>query len=244
MINWKIHHKAKTVSTNLDAREGRPGDVFTADYQTAGRGRLDHKWLSPPRTNLMMSVVMSVEGLSPECVATLPLVVGLAVSKGLSPFARGLTPRLKWPNDVLIEGRKVAGILCERVGDRVIAGIGVNVKKQVFAEEIADKATSLGNLEGTVSISEGVSPTIPAVREAVLMALAKAYDLWRIGGFAVIYPEVRAIDVLRGQSLSVRQSDDDSQPVRGICGGINEDGSLTVGRVKIYAGEAHVEKIG
>ena len=81
MTNWRIHHKAETASTNLDARTGRHGDVFTADYQTAGRGRLDHKWLSPPGANLMMSVVLSVDGLAPEQVATLPLVVGLAVIK-------------------------------------------------------------------------------------------------------------------------------------------------------------------
>ena len=83
MIDCRIHHKAETASTNLDARSGHHGDVFTADYQTAGRGRLDHKWESPPKTNLMMSAVLSVEGLAPEKVATLPLVVGLAVIKAV-----------------------------------------------------------------------------------------------------------------------------------------------------------------
>ena len=78
---WNLHHKRETASTNLDAREGRHRDVFTADFQTAGRGRLDHTWSSPPGTNLLMSVVLAVDGLAPERVATLPLVAGLAVAR-------------------------------------------------------------------------------------------------------------------------------------------------------------------
>ena len=68
--NWTIHHKAVTESTNLDARDGKPGDVFTADEQTAGRGRLDHTWISPPGKNLMLSVVLDVKGVEPQEVAT------------------------------------------------------------------------------------------------------------------------------------------------------------------------------
>ena len=89
---WHVHHKAETVSTNLDARAGVHCDVFTSDYQTAGRGRLDHKWLSPEGTNLMMSVVLSVEGLAPEHVSTLPLVAGLAVAKALSSMVGRSVP--------------------------------------------------------------------------------------------------------------------------------------------------------
>ena len=270
MIAWRIHHKAETASTNLDARAGRHGDVYTADFQTAGRGRLDHKWLSPPGTNLMMSAVLSVGGLSPaagglspEAVATLPLVVGLAVVQAvrglLSPIeAQNVT--LKWPNDVLIGGRKVAGILCERNGDAVIVGIGINVKQRVFPQELADKAISLGsvptflagsvpNCEGSVpSSSVGPVPTgmgpVPRVREAVLETLGRLYETWREKGFAAVYPAIREVDFLRGQALAVRQTDDDAEPVRGICGGIQSDGSLLVGETSVYAGEAHVEAIG
>ena len=250
-IPWKLHHRAETVSTNLDARQGAHGDVFTADYQTAGRGRLDHKWISPPGANLMMSVVLSVEGLAPDHVATLPLVAGLAVTKALvslvaptpSPATdnQQLTTNnqqptllLKWPNDVLLDGRKVAGILCERVDDRVIVGVGVNVKKQEFAPEIADKAISLGS----------VPLSVPQVRDAILRELSQLYGRWREGGFAAVYPEIAAFDYLRGQTLSVLQTDEDAEPIRGVCGGILFDGALDVGGVKVYAGETHVEKIG
>ena len=284
MIAWRIHHKAETTSTNLDARAGRHGDVYTADFQTAGRGRLDHKWLSPPGTNLMMSAVLSVGGLSPaagglspsigglspdsgglspEAVATLPLVVGLAVVqavRGLLSPIEAQKVLLKWPNDVLIGGRKVAGILCERNGDAVIVGIGINVKQRVFPQELADKAISLGsvptflagsvpNCEGSVpSSSVGPVPTgmgpVPRVREAVLETLGRLYETWREKGFAAVYPAIREVDFLRGQALAVRQTDDDAEPVRGICGGIQSDGSLLVGETSVYAGEAHVEAIG
>lgn len=237
---WRIHHKNETESTNIDARSGSHGDVFVADYQTAGRGRLDHKWLSPPGANLLMSVVLSVEGLSPEAVSTLPLVVGLAVARGLSPLLvcvgatdMGTDPAIKWPNDILIGGKKVAGILCERNGDKVIAGIGINVKQQDFPEGLKKRAISLGAVPG-------FKGSVPSVRNAVLGQLGKWHGIWREEGFAAVWPEIAAHDFLRGRLLSVLQRDDDAVPVRGVCGGIQRDGSLDVGGVKVYSGEAHV----
>ena len=247
MINWRIHHKTETASTNLDAREGVHGDVFTADYQTAGRGRLDHKWLSPPKTNLMMSVILSVEGLSPEQVATFPLVVGLAVVKAIQRlFAGGQDVRretedvkLKWPNDVLVENKKLAGILCERKDGTVIGGIGVNVGQTEFDKEIADRATSLALILPT-SVSRLPSPVL-ALRDSILAELDNCYSRWRTDGFAAIYPEIAAVDFLMGREIAVRQTDGDSAPVVGISNGIMTDGSLDVGGVPVYAGEAHVE---
>jgi len=241
-VVWTLHHKAETASTNLDARKGKHGDVYTADFQTAGRGRLDHKWLSPRGTNLMMSVVLAVDDLPPEQVATLPLVVGLAVVKAiasLGPRASTRRPLLKWPNDVLVDGHKLAGILCERQGDVVIAGIGVNVGQQTFDPEIAQKATSLALLAGR----EEVCPRVEAVRAAVLGQLGRWYATWKARGFAAVYPAIAAIDYLKGRQLSVRQTDDDREPVQGVSRGIQPDGSIDVGGTKVYAGEAHVEKL-
>ena len=263
-MNWKIHHKAETASTNVDARGGSHGDVFTADFQTAGRGRLDHKWLSPPKTNLMMSVVLSVEGLAPDHVSTLPLVIGLSVCKAIysllslrhlcAPFAainevlatkgaqRGHREIfLKWPNDVLVDGRKIAGILCERNGDNVIAGIGINVNQTEFSPEIAERATSLQVVCGAPGGRALPSPD--AVRDRILSEIDKWYGIWRAAGFAAVYPEIAAVDFLKGREIAVRQTDDDSAPVTGVSNGIIPDGSLDVGGVKVYAGEAHVEKI-
>lgn len=227
MIDWRFHHKESTVSTNQDARAGSHGDVYTADYQSAGRGRLDHKWISPSKTNLLMSVVLSVEGLAPEMVATLPLVIGLAVVRAV-----GRDARLKWPNDVLVGGKKVAGILCERQGDNVIVGIGVNVGQQTFPPEIAIGADFLGSVPRE------------KVRDDVLESIAFLYEEWRASGFTSVHGEISAVDWLKGRELCVRQTDDDVNPVVGVSGGIRSDGSLDVGGVAVYAGEAHVMRVG
>ena len=213
-MNWRIHHKAETESTNLDARAGRHGDVFTADFQTAGRGRLDHVWESPRGRDLLMSVVLDVAGRSPAEVATLPLVAGLAVAKAVGG-------RIKWPNDVFVGGQKVAGILCERDEDRVIVGIGVNVGQ-----------TKYRSVGGQVS----------EVRTCVLRRLSDCYQDWHEKGFAAVHPEIAAVDYLKGREIAVRQTDEDAAPVTGVSNGIMSDGSLDVGGTKVYAGEAHVEK--
>jgi len=228
-MEWRIHHRRETASTNADALGGAPWDVFTADFQTAGRGRLGHKWLSGPGENLIMSAVIPVGGLAADHAATLPLAVGLAVADGLAPWA---DVSLKWPNDVMSGGGKLAGILCERHGDNVVAGVGVNVGQREFPDEIAGRATSLALLGARVRVVE--------VRDSVLEALAAVCVEWRTGGFAAVWPRIAAVDWLKGRELAVVQADNDAEPVRGKCGGIQPDGSLLVGAASVWAGEAHV----
>lgn len=230
-MNWKIHHRTETISTNIDALAGEHGDVFTADFQSSGRGRLDHRWLSPSGVNLLMSAVLDVKELEPQQVATLPLAVGFALVKALPREIRGERVMLKWPNDVLIGLRKVAGILCERHGDNVIVGIGINVKAQEFPPEIASRATFLG------------SPSVEEVRDMVLESLGGCYEKWRTEGFSAFHAELSKIDYLRGRVVSVLKTDDDAAPVKGLCNGITVSGSLDVGGEEVYAGEAHVENV-
>ena len=241
-MNWTIHHKSVTESTNIDARAGKPGDVFTADEQTAGRGRLGHRWLSPPGQNLILSAVIGVSGLSPSEVATLPLVVGLAAATAVDcligpreALSRGKLPVLvKWPNDVLVDGRKIAGILCERQGDNVIAGVGINVNQKVFAPEIALRATSLCQ-------AIGAEQPLERVRRAFLNVLGPFVEDWRSSGFAALYPLIVPLDALKGRNIRVSQTDSDDAPVAGLCGGIQPDGTLLVGGMSVFAGEAHIE---
>ena len=226
----RIFRKETTVSTNLDAREGLPGDVFVAEYQSAGRGRLNHEWLSAKGENLMFSVVLSGEDHSPAEIATLPLVVGLAVAKALSPFA---ALSLKWPNDVLCGGRKLAGILCERHGDNVIAGVGLNINQTKFPPEIASRATSLALLSGSAFDRDEILSRLVA-------SIFEYHAKWLQGGFASLHGEFGRFDCLKGRTLSVRQTDEDSTPVTGLCDGVAADGSLIVGGCPVYAGEAHI----
>ena len=229
MTPWRITHVEETESTNLLARSGKSGDVFTADYQTAGRGRLDHRWLAERGQNLMMSAVIDVSGLEAEHAATLPLAVGLAVVEALRDKVPSL--KLKWPNDVLAGGCKLAGILCERHCDNAIAGIGVNVRQREFPDEIAGRATSLALL--------GCEESVAEVRDAVLGSLSQVVAAWR-SGFAAIYQRIASIDYLAGRQVAVRQLDDAAPSASGICGGIQPDGSLLVGGASVWAGEAHV----
>lgn len=244
-MNWRIFSCDSTESTNLDARSGRPGDVFTARFQRAGRGRIGHEWLSPPGANLMMSAVIDVAGVAPEQAATMPLVCGYAVLEGLRNYVRRFSGgqavdwSLKWPNDVYAGGRKICGILCERHGDMVIAGIGVNVHQREFAPAIADRAVSLALL-GLGDGADG-EDAVSEVRDAVLAALEDAVAIWRARGFARgVWPLLAGVDYLRGRRLAVLQHDDDRAPVEGVCGGIQSDGSLAVGGECVWAGEAHV----
>ncbi len=235
-MTWQIYHKTETVSTNLDAQAGVPGDVFTADYQTAGRGRLNHTWHAAAGQNLLMSVVLDVAHQPPEAVATLPLVAGLAVIEGLVPLLP-IAPQLKWPNDIWVDGKKLCGILCARHGEGVIAGLGVNVRETSFPPEIADRTTSLALL-GAETVE------IPVVRAAILASLARRFADWQTQGFTALLPHLQAVDVLKGRQVSVLATDEDATPITGPCGGIQPDGSLLVAEQHIYAGEAHIQVIG
>ena len=173
--------------------------------------------------------------LEPERVATFPLVVGLSVCEAVEMMGQSLQALLKWPNDVLVGGRKLAGILCERFGDSVIAGVGVNVCEREFPSDIADRATSLSLL-----LPAGTVPAVDAVRDAVLERLAENLPAWRERGLAAHLPRLAARDCLAGREIAVLRTDGDAEPARGACGGIAEDGSLIVAGERIYAGEAHV----
>ena len=150
-MEFRFHRKETTASTNADAREGHPGDVFVADFQTAGRGRLDHEWHAARGENLTFSVVLDAADASPAEVATLPLVVGLAVARAVGSLLGKISEvAVKWPNDVLVGGRKICGILCERNGDAVIAGVGLNVNQTDFPAEIAGAALSRKSAHSTL----------------------------------------------------------------------------------------------
>jgi BirA family biotin operon repressor/biotin-[acetyl-CoA-carboxylase] ligase len=220
----RVHHRVVD-STNERARElaagGAPhGTLVTADEQTAGRGRQGRAWVAPPRSAVLMSVV--VRELD-ERFPLLPLVAAVAVADACESLAP-VSCRIKWPNDVWIEGRKVAGILVEgRPADGwAVLGIGVNAAVEGFPEGLREIATSL---------DVGVEPALSAVVDALARWLSREG------------PEVLAAwaerDALRGER--VRWADGS-----GVAAGIDEGGSLVVdtddGAVALSAGEVHLER--
>jgi BirA family transcriptional regulator, biotin operon repressor / biotin---[acetyl-CoA-carboxylase] ligase len=215
-------HLREVGSTSDRARElaaaGAPhGTLVTTDHQVAGRGRQGRTWTSPPRRALTMSVVLRAFPL------VLPLVAGVAVAEAIGPEAM-----IKWPNDVLVEGRKVAGILAEgRPADGwAVVGIGVNValRDDDFPPELRDRAGTLGRGEEDV--------------EVVLAAILAALERGLAAPQETVLEAWRARDALVGRHITWRGG-------RGIADGVDRDGRLAVrlddgGRTALEAGEVHL----
>ncbi len=149
----ELHYFDETGSTNIDAKnlaeQGAPhGTLVVADTQTNGRGRRGHTWQSPSGSTIAMSLVMRPT-FSPEKASMLTLVMGLAVADAIAEVS-GLQTQIKWPNDAVINRKKVTGILTEMSAEPgyiqyVVIGIGINVNSAIeeFPEEIRDMATSM-----------------------------------------------------------------------------------------------------
>ncbi|MDN4162315.1 biotin--[acetyl-CoA-carboxylase] ligase [Nocardioides abyssi] len=173
---------AQAPSTNAlvveRARAGAPeGLVVVTEHQTAGRGRLDRTWETPPRSALTFSVLLRPTAPT-RSWPWLPLLAGYAVDKALK--AAGFRAGVKWPNDVLIGDRKVAGILVERIetdqGPCAVVGIGINVG--LGADELpVPTATSLA-----IEADGGAVPDRTALLVDVLASLRESYDAWQAGG--------------------------------------------------------------
>jgi BirA family biotin operon repressor/biotin-[acetyl-CoA-carboxylase] ligase len=226
----RLHHRL-TDSTNARARElalaGAPdGTVVTATEQSAGRGRQGRVWTAPPGRALLMSAL--VRDLSRRD-SLLPLAVPVAVAEACDVFAGGRC-QIKWPNDIWVGGRKLAGILLEgrpQEGWAVI-GVGLNVgtRADEFPEELRDIATSLA-MEG------GAGADVEAVLAAVLDALDRRVS----GDPREVLDAWRERDVLAGQTVRWNGGE-------GTAAGLDDKGSLLVdtadGRVALDAGEVHL----
>jgi BirA family biotin operon repressor/biotin-[acetyl-CoA-carboxylase] ligase len=240
-----LHWYAEVDSTQRVARDlaraGAPeGTVVVAEAQTAGRGRLGRGWHSPAGENLYCSLVLRPP-LAPAKVPQLGLVAGVAVAAAVAAET-GRRPAIKWPNDVLLEGRKVAGILTEMDGEvervhHVIAGIGVNlnVPAAAFPPELRTKATSLFAVTG-----RRIDRAAFAAR--LLAQLEARYGRYLAVGFPSVRTEWESYSCLRGAEVGIVAPDGE---VEGRVLGLDADGALRVrrhdGRIAhIVAGEVAV----
>ena len=227
------------------AVEGAPDrTVVVADSQAAGRGRLGRVWHDEPGESLLCSILLRPR-LAPAQLPMLSLTAAVAVAEALARAA-GLVPHLKWPNDVLVGGRKIAGILLETHLSAMPApmsrptvplpsmappqpivalGIGINVAQRAFPPELAERATSVHLAGGK------------ADRDGVLAALLEAFDAWRTRleqeGFAPVRARWRALADTLGRRVSV-------DGVTGTAVDVDDDGALLVddgrGRNRVTAG--------
>ncbi len=174
---FTVWHYDRIGSTNDEAHrmasEGAPhGTVIHADEQTAGRGRLAHTWFSPPG-NLYLSVLLRT-GQPAARSAELSFLAALAVADTVEALLpRQIRAMLKWPNDVLINGAKIAGILLEQVDDATVLGIGLNVLEA--PSNLAYKATTI--------VANGGIASVDGARDILLPRLAAHLVDWQAEGF-------------------------------------------------------------
>lgn len=271
MEEWRRHWRipavaayAETGSTNDIARaladQGAPaGQLVMTEHQTAGRGRMRRPWTDLPGRSLLLSFVLRPDFVQPAAPGTAPLRVGVAIAAALHAAA-GIEARVKWPNDIVVYGRKLAGILCEATsagGDSIIiAGIGINVLQRAedWPEDLRDYAVSVAQVAGPDA------PGRAAVVDAVIAAMRPLFS-------RPLTPlddaELRAfarLDALRGNEVSVtgagrgadaRLGDNARRVIRGTVAGIAPDGALLLeaddgmqrvatGTVRVSATSTHI----
>lgn len=177
-------------STNEEAKRGADngaehGTVYVADEQTAGKGRRGRSWLSESRENLYFTLLLRPR-LAPEKVTMLTLVMAYAVAVAVEKVT-GLQTSIKWPNDIVVNDKKVCGILSEMKLDKqrcayCVVGVGMNIGQTQFPEELQDKATSLQaellNAKSVYTVSEELSaaPDKQTILQEILVAFEKAYE--------------------------------------------------------------------
>jgi BirA family biotin operon repressor/biotin-[acetyl-CoA-carboxylase] ligase len=219
------------------ARAGAPAwTVVVTEHQTAGRGRLDRTWDTPDRAALTFSTLLRPDQGGGEW-PWLPLLAGVAVAGALREV--GVPATLKWPNDVLIEGHKTAGILAERLetraGPAAVVGIGLNVH-QTRAELPVPAATS-------VELATGSAPDRTELLLGILGRLREQYDAWSAGGGA----RVRAayLEACGTVGQQVRVALPGGEELVGPATDVDEAGRLVVGGRAVAAGDVvHVRPTG
>lgn len=206
------------------ARDGaKEGVVVYAESQSKGRGRMGRKWVSPPRKGLWFSILLRPQ-MRPQAVTQITVAAATALSRAIRRIS-GIALQVKWPNDILVEGKKVAGILTEMNAevDRVkyvILGIGVDVN---LADE--DLPEDLKSIATSVRIESGRQIDRPALAAAILEELDADYERLERGGFRAVAEEWEAQCVTLGHDVSISMG---NRKIRGRAESLDEDGALMI----------------
>ena len=240
-------------STNIRAKQeaeqgAESGLLVVADKQTAGRGRRGRGWESPSGINIYYTLLLKPD-FAADCAPMLTLVMALAVAKGIRQTLRldseeAAKVGIKWPNDIVVDGKKVCGILTEMSMEQsyiqhIVIGVGINVRKQEFPEEIRDRAAAIDEQCGfRISRSQLIADIMEAFEEDYAIFL-QTHDL---KGLRASYTKL-----LVNQDREVCVLDPKGE-YRGIARGINDQGELLVERQdgniqEVYAGEVSVRGV-
>jgi BirA family biotin operon repressor/biotin-[acetyl-CoA-carboxylase] ligase len=211
---WRVEWFSTLDSTNRHAleaaREGAPdGLVVVADEQTAGRGRLGRTWEAPPGSSLLVSVLLR----STDPPGRTVMAAGVALADAVEEVA-GFATWLKWPNDLVVDDRKLAGLLAEADGEALVVGAGCNVNWESFPAELEATATAC-NLEAGRPVDRD------ALLDTFLDRFAEA-----LGRGAAIVPHYRSRLTSIGRAVRVEHVRDDD--LVGTAVGVTDDGALIV----------------
>jgi BirA family biotin operon repressor/biotin-[acetyl-CoA-carboxylase] ligase len=189
------------------------GAVAVADHQTAGRGRLGRSWVAPPGTAIAVSVLLRPP--RDRKLAQVPLVGGLAAAEAVEEEL-GLSSQIKWPNDVMVNRRKVAGALAEARDGAVVLGIGINVNqtRDELPRDVRQPVASLRTIDGR-------EHDRAALLTDLLARLDRFYGAWREGELEAVFHDIGSRDFLRGRRVS-------ADGVAGTAIGITRSGALEV----------------
>lgn len=241
-LGVRFHYFAEIDSTNKRARElaekgAAEGEIVIAETQTRGRGRLGRSWESPPFANLYFSIILRPH-LAPADAPQITLMAAVALVETVAILIPQV-PTIKWPNDILVNDRKLAGVLTEAACaseriEHVILGIGMNLNYRVdsMPAELRRRATSIAEL--TAKNVERESVLARLIRD-----LDRCYGELEESGFEVLRPRWDTHFALRGQRVRVEHLD---QVLVGCARGIARDGALIVeddrGQLQnVYAGD-------
>ncbi len=219
------HYEHTLTSTNLVlkdmAKQGAPhGSLCLCECQTAGRGRLDRSWSSPEGQGIWLSVLLR-PALKPEQAPLITFACALAMAKAVRRVT-GLDAQIKWPNDLVLEGRKLCGILLEMGFDAqgmyIVAGTGLNVRRDAYPKDLADRAIAIEECTDVPDRGEIIA--------AYLDELEKAVEALEQDGFAGIAAPYRAMSITLGSRVQVIGA----ETFTGTAEDIAADGSLLVRR--------------
>lgn len=244
----KVYYFEQLDSTNIMAKklaeeEAEHGSIVVAEVQTLGRGRRGREWSSPKSCGIWATIILKADIL-PEKAPMLTIVKAMAVMKAISRIT-GLKPLIKWPNDILLENKKVCGILTEMSAqidyiNYVVIGVGINVHNKEFQGELATKATSIGIELAKMNHCQTIKRA--ELLAAVLEDFERYYDLFmQTGDVSLMQSEYN--DNLINYNALVRVLDP-LAPFEGKALGINAYGELLVeqesGIVPVRSGEVSI----
>jgi BirA family biotin operon repressor/biotin-[acetyl-CoA-carboxylase] ligase len=233
LVYFEVTSSTNDVADRLAADGAADGTVVVADAQESGRGRMGHTWFSPPGAGLYVSVVLRPDSRRTELHSRVPdvalassvsLTAGVALAEGIQA-ASGLSVSIKWPNDLLVERRKLCGILAEassgpRALRHIVLGYGINVRSAAYPPDIADRATSL---EGEL----GRPVDRAAVLAETLARLAEWLSSLTAGGVRPMLDRWRALSPSSvGAPVEVAQAG--GGWLSAVTAGIDDDGALLV----------------